>query len=135
MIPIIKEPKELQQNTRLYEQCYFCHKPTDTWHTGTNQPVCEGCSKTHKVSELVKSSPDLHKNKSTNFFNDWATVISGIELRKSPKRSLLKRKPFKKWTAEEYDMAANAVQDAMQLTTEEWSVIRLAIRRAVECNS
>lgn len=28
MIPIVKEPKELQANTRLYEDCVFCKKPT-----------------------------------------------------------------------------------------------------------
>ena len=58
MIPIHKEPKEFYEETHVYEHCYFCNKPTDTWHNGTNQPVCKKCAKTHKVSELQKSHPN-----------------------------------------------------------------------------
>jgi hypothetical protein len=48
-IPIEKEPKEF----KCYERCYFCKKETNTWHNGTNQPVCSVCAKDHKVSELI----------------------------------------------------------------------------------
>lgn len=58
MIPIHKEPDDLYLNLKVYERCYFCHKPTNMWHNGTNQPVCKTCAKTHKVSELKKSHPD-----------------------------------------------------------------------------
>lgn len=62
-IPIEKESKELYKETHCYEQCYFCKKETDTWHMGTNQPVCPLCSKEHKVSELPKAHPDYKKPK------------------------------------------------------------------------
>ena len=52
MIPIHKEPKSFYEETHLYERCYFCNKPTDTWHHETNKPVCEKCSKIHNISEL-----------------------------------------------------------------------------------
>ncbi len=58
MILIHKEPKEFYEETHVYERCYFCNEPTDTWHNGTNQPVCKKCAKTHKVSELQKSHPN-----------------------------------------------------------------------------
>lgn len=63
MIPIEKEPDGLGNIFRhLYEHCYFCDTPTKYWHIKTNQPVCQCCSKTHKVSELEKSHPDLPKS-------------------------------------------------------------------------
>jgi hypothetical protein len=68
MIPIEKEPDDWYLSLRVYERCYFCNNPTDTWHNGTNQPVCEKCSKKHKVSELKKSHPEykpVKKNKMT----------------------------------------------------------------------
>lgn len=52
MIPIEKEPKELYENTHIYEVCVFCKTKTDTWHTRTNNPVCKICCRTHKVHEL-----------------------------------------------------------------------------------
>ncbi len=55
MIPIEKEPKEFYENLRVYENCFFCAIPTDTWHKKTNKPVCEICAKVHKVSELKNS--------------------------------------------------------------------------------
>ena len=63
MIPIEKEPSDLYESAKVYEHCYFCNKPTNTWHTGTNQPVCKSCSKSHKVSELQKSHPEYKKPK------------------------------------------------------------------------
>jgi hypothetical protein len=57
MIPVIKEPKELFLEFHIHEHCFFCQKPTDTWHNGTNQPVCKKCAKVHKVSELPKAHP------------------------------------------------------------------------------
>jgi len=67
MIPIKQEPKEYYENTRVYEHCYFCSKPTDTWHLGTNQPVCKSCAKIHKVSEITKSSTKQERNIIFNF--------------------------------------------------------------------
>ena len=63
-IPIKKEPDDLYLNTKVYERCYSCNTPTNMWHEGTNQPVCQGCSKTHKVYELEKSHPNYKKPKS-----------------------------------------------------------------------
>jgi DNA polymerase III psi subunit len=57
MIPVVKEPKELYQEFRIHEHCFFCGNPTNTWHNGTNQPVCKICAKVHKVSELQKAHP------------------------------------------------------------------------------
>jgi len=51
-IPIKKEDKEYFEDFRCYENCYFCGKSTDTWHEKTNNPVCGGCSKSHRVTEL-----------------------------------------------------------------------------------
>lgn len=66
MIPIEKEPDGLGNDFRhLYEHCYFCDTPTKYWHIKTNQPVCQGCSKTHKVSELEKSHPDYKPKSGT----------------------------------------------------------------------
>lgn len=58
MIPTVKEPKELHEQFGVYERCYFCKQPTDRWHWRTNQPVCGGCAKKHKVVELPKCTPD-----------------------------------------------------------------------------
>lgn len=44
-------------------------------------------------------------------------------------------KPFIEWNAEDYDMAANIIAKAMNLTSSEWGIIRYAIRNAVESNS
>lgn len=54
-IAIQKEPKELFQEFRVYENCYFCQKPTNTWHLNTNTPVCGKCSTTNSVSDINKS--------------------------------------------------------------------------------
>jgi hypothetical protein len=58
MIPIEKEPPDFYANLKVYERCYFCIHETNTWHIGTNQPVCANCAKTHKVAELKKAHPD-----------------------------------------------------------------------------
>lgn len=52
MIPIVKEGKELFEQFKCYERCFFCGKETDMWHDKSNTPVCKECSKKHKVSEL-----------------------------------------------------------------------------------
>lgn len=52
MIPIIKEPEDLQERFGAIENCHFCKEPTRMWHENTNNPVCEKCAKTHKVAEL-----------------------------------------------------------------------------------
>jgi hypothetical protein len=56
MIPIEKEPKELFKEFRVYENCKFCRKPTDTWNKKTNTPVCDPCAKTHDVCDLPISN-------------------------------------------------------------------------------
>jgi hypothetical protein len=53
MIPIVKEPDDMQENTGVYENCVFCEIPTPMWHEKTNNPVCVKCCKVHKVSELT----------------------------------------------------------------------------------
>jgi hypothetical protein len=55
MIPIVKEDKDMYENTKVYENCVFCDHPTDTWHERTNNPVCSLCSKAHKAEELGKN--------------------------------------------------------------------------------
>lgn len=58
-IHLIKECNELKINFRgLTEKCFFeCGNNADTWHAGTNQPVCPDCAKVRKTSELTLSSP------------------------------------------------------------------------------
>ena len=60
-----KESPELYEMFHLYENCFFCGHSTDTWHKGTNQPVCSPCSKTHKVNELAKAH--IEYNPKENF--------------------------------------------------------------------
>lgn len=36
----------------IIERCFFCENPTRHWHRPTNQPICQPCAKTHRVSEL-----------------------------------------------------------------------------------
>lgn len=43
--------------SKIVESCCFCNTPTRYWHTKSNQPVCPGCSKTHKVSEIPTIAP------------------------------------------------------------------------------
>jgi len=50
-IPLIHEPYDSPWGSIL-ESCYFCKTPTRMWHENTNNPVCENCSKLHKVAEL-----------------------------------------------------------------------------------
>ncbi len=54
MIPIVKEPPELYEEFKLYDNCVFCNNPTDMWHWRTNNPVCPTCAKQHRVKELKK---------------------------------------------------------------------------------
>ena len=51
-IPTYEEPKDMYGNTHAYEVCVFCKKTTKFWHRRTNNPVCRGCAKVHKVAEL-----------------------------------------------------------------------------------
>lgn len=57
MIPIVKEPKEMYDNLKLYEDCIFCKLPTDMWHLKTNKPICERCAKLNTVSLIPKNYP------------------------------------------------------------------------------
>lgn len=81
MIPIYKEPKKMFREFGVYEHCYFCNNPTDTWHNGTNQPVCKECAKTHKVSELVKSHPEYKP------ISGSALEALNLSIKKSGKKS------------------------------------------------
>ena len=58
MIRIKKEPKDLYANLRVYERCFFCNKPTNTWHMPTNQPVCSVCAPDHSPKELINAKKD-----------------------------------------------------------------------------
>ena len=51
-IPIVSEEEALFNEFGIYEKCVFCKLTTDMWHIRTNNPVCQKCSKNHKVSEL-----------------------------------------------------------------------------------
>ena len=52
-IPLGKEDDELaKQFWGAIEVCYFCGSQTKYWHENTNNPVCQGCAKKHKVAEL-----------------------------------------------------------------------------------
>lgn len=59
MIPLVEEPKDLFEEFRVYENCFFkCGNKTKFWHWRTNQPVCESCAKKHKVVDLPKCTPN-----------------------------------------------------------------------------
>ncbi len=58
MIPRVKEPKCLSEAWGILEGCFFCGKETNMWHWRTNQPVCDLCAKSRKVSELPKCVPN-----------------------------------------------------------------------------
>ena len=52
-IPLIREPdEEATYYNGLLERCHFCRTSTRWWHENTNNPVCQDCSKKHRVSEL-----------------------------------------------------------------------------------
>lgn len=52
-IKVEKESDEVfQEFGGLTEVCVFCALPTRYWHNRTNNPVCQECAPTHKVSEL-----------------------------------------------------------------------------------
>lgn len=59
MIPVehedIEELKKWGMGlSNIVELCHFCHNGTRYWHRRTNTPVCQGCAKTHKVSDIKK---------------------------------------------------------------------------------
>lgn len=56
MIPIKEEPKDMYENTGVYEQCTFCNRQTKMWHEESNNPVCETCADKYTVEELLKIS-------------------------------------------------------------------------------
>ena len=50
-IPIKREDDEtIASFGGIVEQCHFCGNKTRYWHENTNNPVCQSCSKTHKVA-------------------------------------------------------------------------------------
>ena len=46
------EPGSVRDFNGVIEHCVFCDKPTRYWHMPTNNPVCQRCATSHKVSEL-----------------------------------------------------------------------------------
>lgn len=54
MIPIEKESPDLIKEFRVYENCVFCKKQTDTWNVETNKPICNDCSVNHEIEEIPK---------------------------------------------------------------------------------
>ncbi len=72
--------------------------------------------------------------KKESFFESWDKMIKNIDIPRI-KKSIPKHKPFAKWGAVEYDIAADAVAKAMKLTSVERARIRYAIRQEVEKNS
>jgi len=65
MIPVKKEPKDFFENFRVYEHCYFCQIPTNTWHLNTNQPVCRSCAKIHNINEIKPCVPNYKPKNGT----------------------------------------------------------------------
>ena len=63
MIPVKKEPDDMYENMRVYENCHFCRQPTAMWHENTNNPVCQKCAKEHKVAELPDHGARIRANK------------------------------------------------------------------------
>jgi len=63
MIPLYTESKEsLESRKELrcpLEDCVFCGKKTKTWHENTNNPICTGCAKVKKVSEIPEDFGSL----------------------------------------------------------------------------
>ena len=60
-IPIEHEDKEELTKwgmglEKILEHCIFCKKTTPYWHSKTNNPVCQECSKTRKVGDIPKRS-------------------------------------------------------------------------------
>lgn len=52
MIKLVKEPAVFFKKTKVYEQCYFCKKETNTWHDKSNTPVCKYCAEIYKVEDI-----------------------------------------------------------------------------------
>ena len=52
-IPLVHEEQEvIEEFCSIMERCHFCKTTTRWWHENTNNPVCQGCAKVHKVAEL-----------------------------------------------------------------------------------
>jgi hypothetical protein len=62
-IPLKKEPDDFAEKWGSVERCHFCLKPTRYWHENTNNPVCQTCSKVHKVMELPDHGQRIRANK------------------------------------------------------------------------
>lgn len=70
MIPIQKECECVIGMLKVYEKCFFCGQSTDTWHVKTNQPVCQDCSKIHKVAEIPKAHPKYDHKQAIEWHSD-----------------------------------------------------------------
>lgn len=90
-IPIVEEEKEYFKEFKCFEHCYFCNKSTSFWHEATNNPVCENCSKTHKVTEL----PDRFKGETRS------KIIQGNWYHPSELKTYLKNNNYSNLIADE----------------------------------
>jgi hypothetical protein len=68
MIPIEKEPFELFEEFKVFENCIFCDNQTDRWNIETNRPVCVACSQTHTIKDLqiIVFNESFHKQRQIN---------------------------------------------------------------------
>ncbi len=63
-IPVVHEDQETAAEFgSLVERCHFCQAPTRYWHENTNNPVCPGCAKKHRVAELPDWGKMIRANK------------------------------------------------------------------------
>jgi len=52
------------------ESCIFCDKPCNTWHENTNNPICIGCAKVKKVSDIsLDNGQRIRADKRNGRFN------------------------------------------------------------------
>lgn len=63
-IPVHHEGEDVvAEFPHIIEQCHFCREQTRYWHENTNNPVCQGCAKAHRVSELPDWGRAIRANK------------------------------------------------------------------------
>jgi len=75
MIPVYHEEPEAILQFQIYELCIFCNNSTDTWHENTNNPVCIGCAKTHKVSDILEDhGQNIRKMKRLGTFERGSSI-------------------------------------------------------------
>lgn len=45
---------------KVQEHCYFCNRPTGTWHRASNTPVCGGCAAAHDRADIARKDVAPH---------------------------------------------------------------------------